>query len=474
MSQHNPKYTGHKELIGTRFCHDQRINQVKQILHTALQEYQQKVTKITPPNPALKQSYDEMIASFIEYRGNKLWFPYIGSGFGNGALVELADGSVKYDFISGVGVHFFGHNHPDILNALVESAISNTIMQGHLQQNVDSLELSSALISASGLDHCLLTTAGALANENALKIAFQKRFPANRILTFNRCFLGRTLATAQITDKASYREGLPSNFFVDYIPFFDEAHPKESTDAAKNALNDIIRRYPNQHALMCFELVQGEGGCYTGSHHFFTSLMEILKANDIAILVDEVQTFGRTDQLFAFQHFNLQSFVDIVTVGKLLQVCATLFTEKYKPRPGLISQTFTSSTSAIKAATVILNKLLNENFFGANGKNAVFHHYFVKQLKNLAERYPKYLSGPFGMGSMIAFTLFDGNEEKSIKFVRRLFDAGVMSFIAGGEKYPTRIRFLLPSGAISFYDLDKVFAVLEETLVAFIQEMEVT
>ena len=44
--------------------------------------------------------------------------------------------------------------------------------------------------------------------------------------------------------------------------------------------------------------------------------MEILKQNNIAIFIDEIQTFGRTEELFAFQYFGLDDFVDVVTRGK--------------------------------------------------------------------------------------------------------------------------------------------------------------
>ena len=65
-----------------------------------------------------------------------------------------------------------------------------------------------------------------MANENALKAAFQKRFPANRVLAFEHGFAGRTLALSQVTDKPAYRKGLPETLAVDHIPFFDPARPQ--------------------------------------------------------------------------------------------------------------------------------------------------------------------------------------------------------------------------------------------------------
>ena len=38
--------------------------------------------------------------------------------------------------------------------------------------------------------------------------------------------------------------------------------------------------------------------------------------------------------------------------------------KKLKPRPGLISQTFTSSTGAIEASKIIISELVNNNYLG--------------------------------------------------------------------------------------------------------------
>ena len=70
-----------------------------------------------------------------------LIYPYIGSGFCNGPFVELLDGSVKYDFITGIGVHYFGHAHPLMMKAGLRASLEDLLMQGNLQQNKISADL---------------------------------------------------------------------------------------------------------------------------------------------------------------------------------------------------------------------------------------------------------------------------------------------------------------------------------------------
>lgn len=453
------------ELIVSAFLQDPAVLKAKQTLLETAKKYQSQIKGVSPANPQLKTSYEELIHAMNTARGSKLWYPYLGSGIGNGALVELLDGSVKYDFICGIGVHYLGHSHPKVISAQLDAALTDTVMQGHLQQNQDSLLFSNLLVKASGLDHCFLTTSGAVANENALKIALQKKFPAQRVLAFDRCFVGRTLTLAQISDKPKFREGLPLNIAVDYIPFYDPQREDESLKEAVLKLKKVIARYPKEHAVMIFELVQGEAGFYPGSEGFFKTVMTILKEHGIAIFIDEIQTFGRTTELFCFKHFHLEDFVDIVSIGKLSQCCATLFREEFKPRAGLLSQTYTGATAAIRAGYAIIEHLLNNGFFGKTGRIQKIQEFFHARLKELENRYPNKIKGPFGIGSMVAFTPFDGDEKKVSAFAHKLFENGVISFIAGD--YPTKVRFLVPAGVITEDDILQVITIVEKTLLEF-------
>lgn len=454
--------------VAEHLAEDPKVQMGKKLLLEALEHHQKSVTGVRGPLPGRELAYSDLVKQFGELRGGALFFPYLGSGMGKGALVELADGSVKYDFISGIGVHHWGHSHPRIAEALLHAALKDTVQQGNLQQNVESATLARDLVAGANrrgaaLKHCFFSTSGAMANENALKIVLQKKYPADRILAFEGCFMGRTLTLSQITDKPEYREGLPETIHVDYIPFFDPEDPTGSIQRSLAALKRHIRRYPGKHAVMAFELIQGEGGFNAGARDFFVPLMEELKNHDIPVLVDEVQTFGRTSELFAFQHFSLDRYVDVVTLGKAALVCATLFTEELKPRAGLLSQTFTAGTGAILASQVVIRNLLEGGYFGPRGKIVRIHEHVVRRLEEIRHRRPGLITGIHGIGAMIAFTPFGGEPERVKKLIHALFDAGVICFYAGAEVL--RVRFLLPVGAVSFEDIDAGMAIMEEVLV---------
>ena len=54
-----------------------------------------ELTDIKPPSAELSESYDHYMKRAAETRGRALLYPYLGSGIGNGALVELLDDLVQ-------------------------------------------------------------------------------------------------------------------------------------------------------------------------------------------------------------------------------------------------------------------------------------------------------------------------------------------------------------------------------------------
>ena len=405
-------------LFANQLKDDPRIAEAKKLILDAVAEHSANINEIKGANPDLAADFQKTLDDFGSIRGGNTYFRYLSSGLGNGPFVELVDGSVKLDMITGIGVHGYGHSHPMLVEAGVDAAISDTVMQGNLQQNSESYDIvkllsDTACESGAGLKHCFLSTSGAMANENSIKMAFQKNHPANRIIAFEHCFAGRTMVMSQITDKAKNRVGLPDTIEVDFVPFFDHNDPEGSTQRSVEKLKEHIARYPGKHAILWMELIQGEGGYYSGSHEFFKALIEVAHEAGMAAIADEIQTFCRTTRPFAFQHFGLDNMVDLVTIGKISQVCATLYTDEYKPKPGLISQTFTGSTWAILSAHRIVKGLIDRGNFGENGRNVQLNTHFANGLKAINERHPGSISGPHGVGGMVAFTPFGGEFEKA-------------------------------------------------------------
>lgn len=426
---------------------DPRIAEAKRLILEAVGDHQRGLAAPRAARDELTPAYGKLLDRLTATRGGPPIWPYLSSGIGHGPFVELADGSVKLDFIGGIGVHGCGHSDAGMIEAAVDAALEDTVMQGNLQQHPPSIQMAERLIAmaSSGgapLSTCLLSTSGAMANENALKIAFHARAPANRILAFDNAFAGRSMALAALTDRPTYRAGLPVTLQVDYLPFRDPQDPGRSQRWAVDELRRLLKRHPGRYAAFWAEPIAGEGGYYPGSHEFFNALCGPMREAGIPIIFDEVQSFSRTSRPFAFQHYGLDEFADIVTVGKITQVCATLYRESLRPKSPILSQTFTGSSSSIAAGLAMLDALERFGCFGPEGQNVLRHRQFAAGLGRLEEEFPGAIAGPFGEGMMVAFTPGDGSFAEAKRLMDTMYRVGLLGFVCGAE--PTRIRFLPP------------------------------
>lgn len=438
-----------------------------------------RLTGVRPPQPDRQAAYEDLIRRAGAVRGRGLLYPCLGSGVGHGALVELADGSVKWDMICGIGVHFFGHSDPDLLAAAVRGALEDALKHGNLQATWSPYAFAEALVEAasrrSRLRHAYLSPGGALANENALKVCLHKRAPASRVIAFDNCFMGRTTTMSEIGDAPAYRVGLPVRTPVDYLPFWDPvaaeaAGGKEAfIDVVVSRLRRVIERYPAQHACCVFELVQGEGGFNVGDRDFFVALMSVCREHGIPVWVDEIQTFGRLPAMFAFEYFDLGSYVDVVTVGKMTQVCATLFTPEMNPAPGLLSATFLGDGPSFHVGLRVLQRLREGNYYGPGGTIEAHHAEFRRGVAELVRRHPAWfppvpglhdVAG--GLGGMMRFTPFAGRQEAIVRACHTIFEEGVILFYAGHGPY--HLRMLPPLGTMRLDDWPQVFTCVERGL----------
>ncbi len=410
------------------------------------------------PKQGSFQAYDEVLSEFTELRGRELYYPYLAAGFGNGPFVELLDGSVKYDMITGIGVHFFGHAHPELIVERFDGLLADT-MQGNLQPGVEIYAFLKTLLSATGFKHGWLACSGTMANDMALKLIRQKHAPRTAIFAFDECFAGRSVAMQEVTDSAAYRQGQPLYGEVCHLPFYDPSLGVEKSLAqVVSRMRHELKRYPDRFCGVMLELVQGEGGCRYAPKEFYQRFVAEARASGLAVWVDEVQTFGRTGSLLACQEFGVTA--DIVTVGKLLQGCAVLYTADYNPKAGLISGTFAGSTSALRAGRRVVEMLLNGDFLGPQGKIARLAARFRMHYERFLQQ--GLISEIRIYGGFIACAPCPATEAHVKLLLKKLFEEHVVAFSAGHDPY--FIRMLPPFGIMTEVQVDDVCMRLERVL----------
>lgn len=447
-----------KELLNSPQTQTLLDNLVEQVL-----SHSRRLTAIKGPTSELEPEMSKHIQGIGAVRSRPLFYNYVGSGLGNGAYVELEDGSVKLDLINGIGIHLFGHSHPRVVRAALSGALSDVIHQGNLEPNAEYLGLSETLsrlaAKSSRLRHVWLSTCGTMANENALKITRQKKSGARMIITFKNAFAGRSTLMTEITDNPSFKVGMPDYHEVLRLPFFDPQAPKDKT---LNVLKEHVAKHENNVCCFVFEPMLGEGGYRAANQEFFLPLLDFCKSKQIPIWADEIQTFTRTGQFFAFETYGIGEYVDVCTVAKTAQVGATIFTPEFKPDPGLLGGTFSGSTPALRAGLEILKMMEQENFMGPQGKVSQIHKEFVGMLNELNSTSCKgLLRDAGGLGLMVAVTPLDGSKEKQLALLKGLFKNGLICFGCGSEPY--RVRFLLPA-VLTSKDIEVAKKVIEKSV----------
>ena len=102
---------------------------------------------------------------------------------------------------------YFADEGRDVLVVFITGfGLGNRDLVQNRRLDLDHFELGNVAtelvqVSAPALTRVFFSDSGSAAVEVALKMAFQKHSPASRIISFQHCFAGRTLALAQVTDK---------------------------------------------------------------------------------------------------------------------------------------------------------------------------------------------------------------------------------------------------------------------------------
>ncbi|CAB5101591.1 N-acetylornithine aminotransferase (EC [Olavius algarvensis associated proteobacterium Delta 3] len=302
------------------------------------------------------------------------------------------------DFVAGIAVCNLGHGHPDIARALATQA-EKLCHVSNLYYTVPQMELAERLTRVSFADRAFFCNSGAEANEAAIKLA-RKYFSAknqgarHRIISMERSFHGRTMATLSATGQDKIQKGFePLLDGFDFVPFGDA---------------DALRRQigPETCAVM-LEPVQGEGGVRCPPEGYLAEVRHICDDEGLLLIYDEIQTgIGRTGKLFAYEHSG--AVPDIMTLAKALgnglPIGAMLVTESVAAvfGPGSHATTF-GGTPVITAAALEVMRLLIDKGIVAHG--AEVGNYFRGRLEDLARRHPDVVEDVRGIGLLLGLKL---------------------------------------------------------------------
>ena len=188
------------------------------------------------------------------------------------------------------------------------------------------------------LPHLFFIEGGALAVENALKVAFDWKSRKNeaagrdrnlgsQIMHLTHAFHGRSGYTLSLTNTEPHKTDRFPKFTWPRIEVPAITHPLsdhlgEVITAEEHALRQAEQAFAdNPHDIAAFiaEPIQGEGGDNHMRPEFLQAMLQLVHANDALFILDEVQTgVGTTGTPWAYQQLGIQP--DVVAFSKKAQV----------------------------------------------------------------------------------------------------------------------------------------------------------
>lgn len=291
-----------------------------------------------------------------------------------GATLYDEKGNAYIDFLAGAGSLNYGHNDPDMRDALVEYLASGSITHGldmHTRAKGKFLTaFEDIILKPRGMDYVLQFTGptGANAVEAALKLA-RKVTGRSNIISFTNGFHGVTLGALAATGNEHHRGAagvdMPGATPMPYDGYL--GHGIDSTEYLDRVIGDPSSGVDHPAAVIV-ECVQGEGGLTAARIEWLQNLQKVCRKHNVMLIVDDIQAgCGRTGTFFSFEPAGIKP--DIVTLSKSLSGFGLPFAVTLIDRdldvwdPGEHNGTFRGNNHAFVTATAALEKFWKDDAF---------------------------------------------------------------------------------------------------------------
>lgn len=365
---------------------------------------------------------------------------------GEGVRVWDSQGRAYLDLVAGIAVNVLGHVHPAVTQAIVDQA-QRLIHVSNLYVNERQVELAEQLYNVSGGMRSFFSNSGAEANEGAIKLARkfgrQHRNGAYEIISMQRSFHGRTLATTSATGQKKYQDTWqPLADGFQQVPFNDLAAVKAATS--------------DKTIGILLEAVQGEGGIFPASTEYLQGLRQWCDEQNLVLICDEVQAgMGRTGKFFSWEHMGVRP--DITTMAKGLAGGVPIGAMLAAPRadlfePGDHGTTFGGNPIACAAGVATVRTILEQHLLEHATQMG---EQMGRRLQELKSKY-SFITEVRGLGLMRAFDLVEPNAQQ---IMDRALAHGLLITNAG----PSTIR-MIPPLILTPADLDEAMTLLDQAL----------
>jgi L-lysine 6-transaminase len=396
-------------------------------------------------------------------------------------LVDARTGERFLDMFTFFASSALGMNHPalaedpdfraELAAAAVNKPSNSDVYSVPMARFVDTFR---RVLGDPDLPHLFFVDGGALAVENALKVAFDWKSRLNesrgldpdlgtRVLHLRGAFHGRSGYTLSLTNTDPNKVARFPKF--DW-PRIDAPHLRPGADMAAVEAESLRQARAafeaSQHDIACFiaEPIQGEGGDRHIRPEFFAAMRELCDEFDALLILDEVQTgCGMTGTPWAYQQLGVRP--DVVAFGKKTQVCGVMAGGRVDEVAGnvftvssRINSTWGGNLTDMVRARRILEVIESDDLLVHAAKAG---RHLLDRLESVAEEFGDLVLDPRGRGLMCAFSMPSAAQRDDL--IRRLWDRRVIMLGSG----PDSVRFR-PALTVTRNDLDAAVEALREVL----------
>ncbi|MFA6438332.1 MAG: L-lysine 6-transaminase [Bacteriovoracaceae bacterium] len=370
------------------------------------------------------------------------------------------------DFFSFFGSSALGMNHPKLTTPEFLEKLAYVAVNKPSNSDVYSVEMAEfvetfgQLAQPEYLPYAFFIDGGALANENAMKTAFDWKVRKNfakgyttekgrQVIHFRHSFHGRTGYTMSLTNT----DPTKTNYFPKFkwprvhnpsikFPLNDEnlKQVMEEEQLALKQIKEAIINNPDDIAALIMEPIQAEGGDNHFRKEFFQELRTICDESDILLIFDEVQSgVGLTGKMWAHEYFVKP---DLMSFGKKTHICGFMASKRIDDildnvfkKASRINSTFGGNLVDMVRAKRIF-EVIHEDGLVENAR--VQGEYLLNQLNGIATEFPTLTSNPRGRGLMCAFDLDTAQNRNQL--IEKAYEEGLVLIGCGDRS----IRFRTP------------------------------
>jgi acetylornithine/N-succinyldiaminopimelate aminotransferase len=370
---------------------------------------------------------------------------------GEGCYLFDDKGQRYIDFIGGIAVTGLGHAHPAVTQALKDQADKLWIVSNVFYTH-PNLRLAQRLVDLTFADTVFFQNSGVEAWECGVKTC-RKYFSSigqpqrYRVITFQGCFHGRTLAAIAASKAEKMVKG-----FGPMTDGFDVV--------AWGNMNEVRAAISSETAAIVIEPVIGEGGMKPADPEFLKELRKTCDEFGLLLFFDEIQCgMGRTGKLFAHEWSGVTP--DVMCIAKALgngfPIGACLATAR--AARGMTAGTHGSTYGGNPLGAAVGNAVLDiMTAPGFLDRAAAMGDYLWKRLDEMIARYPKVFSGHRGKGLMQGLVCVPEN----LAVVKALREQKFLALSAGENV----VRFLPPL-VVTEAQIDEAMAVVDRVAAAW-------